>query len=234
MSTLPFPFVHTYAPFNVIVTTPQLTLRGATDELLEQLVPLVREGEADADPPPYDDPMSLYDRDPERRVQRWLQGIWRGRGNVAGDIWRLNFVVVVGGQPAGMQDIIGTNFDTYGTVSTFSWLAMDFRRGGTGREMRQAALHLAFDGFNATEAASDAFVDNLGSNRISEGLGYTRNGTEWATRRGEPALLQRWRLTRQEWLAHRREDIALTGIDPCKALLQNDSQLSLSQESVGG
>lgn len=223
MSAVPFPFVHAYAPLNVIVTTPQLGLRGATDDLLEQLAPLVREGQTDADPPPYDDPMSLYDRDPERRVQRWLQGIWRGRGSVARDFWRLNFVVVVTGQPAGMQDIIGTNFDTYGTVTTFSWLATDFRRRGIGREMRQAALHLAFDGFGATEAASDAFLDNVGSNRISEGLGYSRNGTEWATRRGEPTLLQRWRLTREEWLSHRRDDIALTGIDSCKAVLENDS-----------
>lgn len=33
---------------------------------------------------------------------------------------------------------------------------------------RLAALHLSFDGFGAAEAASDAFLDNAGSNRVSE------------------------------------------------------------------
>jgi hypothetical protein len=96
-----------------------------------------------------------------------------------------------------MQDIIGTNFNTYGTVITFSWLSADFRRQGLGREMREAALHLSFEGFGAIEAASEAFLDNAGSNRVSETLGYERNGTTWATRRGHPGLLQRWRITRE-------------------------------------
>lgn len=42
------------------MSTPRLELCGATDALLEALVPAVRNGEADADPSPYGDPMSLY------------------------------------------------------------------------------------------------------------------------------------------------------------------------------
>ena len=42
--------------------------------------------------------------------------------------------------------------------------------------MPEAALHLSFDGFDAVEADSDAFLDDTGSTRVSETLGYERNG----------------------------------------------------------
>jgi RimJ/RimL family protein N-acetyltransferase len=208
--------VHPYAPLNVTVTTPRIELRGATDDLLEELVPAVRRGQADADPPPFDDPMSLYESDPDTRVHKWLQAIWRGRARVASDFWRLNLVVLIDGQAVGMQDVIGTEFETYGTVTTFSWLAADFRGRGFGREMREAALHLSFAGFDAVEAGSDAFLDNIGSNRVSETLGYERNGTSWATRRGQPELLQRWRITREQWIPRRRDDMAVSGAEACR------------------
>ena len=160
--------MHPYAPLEFAVTTPLIELRGATDDLLDGLLPLVRAGQADADPPPFDDPISLYEADPDTRVHKWLQAIWRGRARVASDFWRVNLVVLVDGRAVGMQDVIGAGFETYGTVTTFSWLAADFRGRGIGREMREAALHLCFDGFDAVEAASDAFVDNIGSNRVSE------------------------------------------------------------------
>jgi RimJ/RimL family protein N-acetyltransferase len=205
------------------VTTPRIELRAATDDLLKELVPLVRAGQADADPPPFDDPMSLYESDPDTRVHKWLQAIWRGRGRVAPDFWRLNLAALIDGQAVGMQDVIGTDFDTYGTVTTFSWLAADFRGRGFGREMREAALHLSFDGFDALEAGSDAFMDNTGSNRVSEKLGYERNGTTWATRRGQPELLQRWRITREQWLPRRRNDIAVSGAEACRKTFQTTS-----------
>lgn len=208
-----------YPPLQVAVSTPRLELRGATDDLLAGLVPAVRGGEADADPPPYDDPISLYEEDPELRVHRWLEGVWRARGGVRPGNWRLPMVVLVDGRPVGMQDLIAQNFDTLGTVVTFSWLASSARRRGIGREMRAAVLQLAFDGFGAKEAASDAFLDNRGSNGVSEAMGYERNGTVWETRRGEPALLQSWRLTRGNWEPQRRTDIRLAGIEACRGAL---------------
>ena len=124
-------------------------------------------------------------------------------------------MVVVDGRAVGIQDVIGVDFASYGTVTTFSWLAADHRGRGLGLEMRRAALHLAFDGLGASEAGSDAFVDNAASNRVSETLGYERNGTEWATRRGEPALLQRWRMTREQWVPRWRDDITMSGVEAC-------------------
>jgi len=121
--------------------------------------------------------------------------------------------------PVGEQTLTGVNFSTLGTVTTFSWLSSDQRGRGLGREMREVVLHLAFDGLGAREASSDAFVDNGGSNGISRRLGYEPNGFDWATRLGEPALLNRWRLTRGTWEPRRRDDIQRDNIEACHALL---------------
>lgn len=208
-----------YPLLDVRVSTPTLELRGATDELLDQLAELVRAGKAHADPAPYDDPISFYEPDPDLRVATWLRAIWRGRGKVDADAWRLYHVVMVDGQPIGMQDLCGVSFATFGTVTTFSWLSADHRGRGLGHEMRAAILHLAFDGLDAKEASSDAFVDNHGSNAISRSLGYEPNGSDWATRQGEPTELNRWRLTRHIWEQHRRDDIRLHNVEACRALL---------------
>ena len=77
-----------YPPLDVRVITPRLELRGATDEVLERLAPLVRSGKAMADSPPWDDPSPFYEPDPDVRVRKWLQGIWRGRGTVSPERWR--------------------------------------------------------------------------------------------------------------------------------------------------
>ena len=70
-----------------------------------------------------------------------------------------------------MQDLIAEKFDSCGTFASFSWLSTDVRGRGLGTEMRSALLHLAFAGLGAREAGSDAFVDNIGSNKVSEALG---------------------------------------------------------------
>ncbi|HEY1917855.1 MAG TPA: GNAT family protein [Streptosporangiaceae bacterium] len=206
--------MHTYSPLNVEVRTPRLTLAGATDELLERLVPIVRAGVANTAPWPFDDPISLYEDSPQREWQ-WLRSIWRGRARVEPDFWRLYFAVLLDGEPAGMQTVTGSDFARFGTVTTFSWLAPGRRGRGIGTEMRAAILHLAFAGLGAREAGSDAFTDNHASNGVSRALGYEPNGTDWDTRRGEAALIQRWRLTRENWERTRRDDIELAGVQEC-------------------
>ncbi len=208
-----------YSPLDVRIVTPQLELRGATDELLERLAPLVGSGKATADPPPWDDPCSFYEPDPDIRVRQWLQGIWRGRGTVSSERWRLYFVALVDGEPIGQQDLTGDEFDAFGTVESTSWVSSDARQRGIGIEMRAAILHLAFEGLGAAEAHSEAAVDNAGSNRVSERLGYEHNGTSWATHQGQPVLGQRWRLGREAWALQRRDDIAMSGVEECRTAL---------------
>lgn len=162
--------------------------------------------------------MSLYEDNPWRE-RKWLQAIWPGCGNVRPDSRRLCLVVLLAGQAAGVQDPIGVDFDTCKTGSSFSWLAPGLRQWGLGRETRAAALHLALQGLGAQEAASEAFFDNGTSNRVFEVMGYRPNGTAWATQRGEPALLNRWRLERDAGEAGRRNDIGLIGVEECKPVL---------------
>jgi RimJ/RimL family protein N-acetyltransferase len=204
-----------YPPLQVTVSSPRLTLRGATDELLEELVPVVRKGIVQDDEMPFDDPMSHYEQSPAREW-RWLRGVWAARARVEQAFWRLPLVVEVEGALVGMQDLIAEEFQTFGAVTTFSWLAPEARGRGIGREMRGAILHLAFAGFGAREATSDAFLDNGASNAISRSLGYEENGLDWATRRGQPFQLQRWVLARTRWEAIRRTDITLHGVDECR------------------
>jgi len=208
-----------YAPLNVEVTTPRLELRAASDQRLDDLVPLVAAGKATADPPPWDDPSSFYEPDPDVRVDRWLQAIWRGRGTVRADVWRLAFVVYLDDEPVGQQDLTGHDFNDFGTVESSSWVTSDRRGEGIGTEMRAAILHLAFEGLGAREAHSEGAMNNVASNAVSQRLGYQRNGVGWATHQGVPVLGQRWRLTREDWLSNRRRDIELTGVDACRRVL---------------
>ncbi|MEV6413913.1 GNAT family protein [Kribbella sp. NPDC051718] len=208
-----------YPLLDLRISTPRIELRSTTDELLDELAEVVRAGKTHADPPPYDDPMSFYEADPDLRVAKWLRAVWRRRGTVEPEGWRLDFVVMVDGRPVGEQALLGLDFSTLGTVSSFSWLSTDQRGHGYGHEMRAAILHLAFDGLGAKEAGSDAFVDNQASNAISRGHGYEPNGSEWATRQGEPGLLNRWRLTRDNWAQHRRDDIEVHNLEACRAYL---------------
>jgi len=204
-----------YPPLHVEVTTPRLRLRGATDELLEELVPVVRDGIVGDDESPFDDPISHYEQPPTRQW-RWLRAVWAARSRVEPAFWRLPLVVDVEGSIVGMQDLIAEDFPTFGAVTTFSWLEPRARGRGIGREMRSAILHLAFAGFGAREATSEAFLDNDASNAISRSLGYEENGVTWATRRGQPFQLRRWTLSRSRWEATQRTDITLSGVDECR------------------
>lgn len=208
-----------YPPLNVLIRTPRLELRAATDERLAALAPLVAAGQATADPPPWDDPSSFYESDPEARVNGWLQAVWRGRGTVRPDAWRLYFVAFVDDEPVGQQDLTGHDFNDFGTVESTSWVATDRRGQGIGAEMRAAILHLAFDGLGAREANSEGAIDNAPSNAVSERLGYEPNGVSWATHQGKPVLGQRWRLTRENWMPGRRGDIELIGVEACRRTL---------------
>lgn len=208
-----------YAPLDVRIITPRVELRGATDDNLALLAPAVHAGKADDDPAPYDDPFWAYEKDPDERVRKWLQSIWRSRGTVRPDRWRLHFVTFVDDKPVGMQDLIGNEFADFGTVESFSWLSADARQFGIGTEMRSAVLHLAFDGLGAAEAHSEANIDNAGSNGVSQRLGYVRNGTAWALCDGKPVLGQKWKLERERWAPTRRDNIEMQGVRECAVAL---------------
>ena len=86
--------------------------------------------------------------------------------------------------------------------------------------MREAILHLAFEGLGAERAETEAFVGNEASAAVSAAVGYRPNGDfvhdggELGARAG-----QRFVLDRESWAPRRRTDVELVGVEPCRPLL---------------
>lgn len=208
---MPWPF------FDLVVTTPRLELRYASDELLLELTEVAHDV-VEPGTLPFDGDASFYDTTVNGR-RRWLAGQWGARARTSPDWWALVFAVVVDGRAVGTQEITGANFAALRTVGTFSWLTRSMQGRGLGREMREAVLHLAFDGLGALRAESEAFEDNLASCGVSRSVGYERDGTAWALRRGERAPMARFVLSRERWTERRRGDITISGLDACLEFL---------------
>ena len=154
----------------------------------------------------------------QERGRGALQHVWRTRGDWTSDAWHCALVVIVDGSVVGMQSLEATQFAVRRTVGTGSWLLMDRQGQGIGKEMRAAVLHLAFAGLGALRCESAAFEDNAASLGVSRALGYVENGDETQSRRGEVARLIRLVLPIETWETHRRDDIAVEGLEPCLEL----------------
>ena len=209
---------HAWPLFDLVVRTPRLELRYANDDLLDELMHVGGDVIAPGTAPFDGESTSFYDPSPTGRL-RWITGQWSARGRTSPAWWALVFAVVVDGRAAGTQEITATEFARLRSVDTFSWLTRSHQGRGLGREMREAVLHLAFEGLGAERAGSDAFTDNGPSGGVSRAVGYEPNGVQWALRPGGPAPLQRFILTRERWLERRRGDIAIEGLERCLPLL---------------
>jgi RimJ/RimL family protein N-acetyltransferase len=204
--------------FDLVVTTPKLELRYATDALLLELTGMAY----DVIPPgslPFEEGATFYDMSTTGR-QRWLAGQWSARSRTSPEWWVLVFAVVVEGRAVGTQEVTAVNFSALRTVNTFSWLNRAYQGSGLGKEMRAAVLHLAFEGLGAHRATSEAFEDNLASCGVSRALGYADDGITWALRGdGQAGPMRRFMLTRDDWYRGRRSDISISGLVPCLPLL---------------
>jgi RimJ/RimL family protein N-acetyltransferase len=81
--------------------------------------------------------------------------------------------------------------------------------------MRQAILHLAFEGLGAQEAHSGAFSDNAPSLATSRSVGYQPNGETLAPRRDGVGRILNVRIDRATWEERRRDDIEIVGLEGC-------------------
>jgi RimJ/RimL family protein N-acetyltransferase len=209
--------MHAWPFFNLVVRTPLLELRYADDALLEELTHVAHDVMSPGTRP-FDGDATFYDPTPAGRL-RWLAGQWGARARTSHSWWVLVFAVVVDGHAVGTQEITGAEIRALRTVNSFSWLTRAYQGRGFGREMRAAALHLAFEGLGAERAESDAFEDNAASIGVSRALGYRPTGEQWALRQGERARLLRFALTRERWEKRRRDDVLISGLEPCLPLL---------------
>ncbi|UCM88418.1 GNAT family N-acetyltransferase [Streptomyces marincola] len=202
------------------VTTPRLELRLPDTDELAVLADLAAEGLHPPEEMPFLVPWT--DQPPAERARSVLRYHWLRRADWSPENWSLQLAVFVDGEPAGVQDVYARDFAVLREVGTGSWLGARYQGKGIGTEMRVAALHLAFAGLGAVEAVSGAFDHNAASLRVSEKLGYERDGVQRFAIRGRPATEVRLRLSRERWEAAAPAfdvPVAVHGLAPCLPLL---------------
>jgi RimJ/RimL family protein N-acetyltransferase len=166
----------------------------------------------------------------ERASMQWW---WKNRAQLQPENWNLTLAVGTDGRPIGVQDINGTQFPRLRSVTTGSWLALPHQGQGIGKEMRQAVLHLAFDGLGALEAHSSAFETNPRSIGVSRSVGYDQNGETRALRGATPTREMLFRMSRERFTSRRRNDITIEGLEPCLELFGLNSELQPLEQSAG-
>jgi len=195
------------------LTTPRLRLHAPSAAELDALAGLAFAGVHDPEVQPFT--VAWTDGEPDVVARRVLQYAWGTWSRWTPEDWSLWLAVVLDGVLVGSQELSGRDFAVRREVGTGSWLGRDFQGSGIGTEMRAAVLHLAFAGLGARHAVSAAYTDNAASRAVSRKLGYREDGIEHHAVRGKDVTLQRLRLTRADWQAHRSTEVHITGLEAC-------------------
>jgi RimJ/RimL family protein N-acetyltransferase len=201
---------------NLVLRTPRLELRPDDDEGLRELVEEAYLGVHPKDQMPFLVPWT--DADPAYLGRGMLQHYWSERARLAPERWAVHFLVRLDGRVIGTQSVQGADFAVTREVSTGSWLGLRHQGRGVGTEMRAAVLQFAFDTLGARCARSIAFADNHASHRVSQRLGYRRDGTETSVRRGSPVEDVRLLLSREDFVRPGWK-VDVEGADGCLPLL---------------
>ncbi|WP_432071180.1 GNAT family N-acetyltransferase [Streptomyces sp. AA1529] len=196
--------------YGLRLATPRLELRLPDDRTLAELARLASGGVHEDSEMPFSVPWTAAP--PADRARGCFQHVL---GTIAGwrpAEWTLSLAVLHGGRVIGRQDLSGTDFAVVRETHTGSWLGVAHQGRGFGTEMRAAALHLAFDGLGARSSLSAAMTDNPRSRRVSEKLGYRPDGLLTESVQGRARTLERLRLDRAGWEAHRAVPVETAGL----------------------
>ena len=205
--------------FGLTIRTPRLELRTPTDADYPALLDVIDAGIHDPATMPFVIPWT--DISQPGRDRQALQYWWGTRAGLQPENWRIELGVFVDGEAIGFQGLMADDFPKRRQVETGSWLGLAHQGKGYGKEMRAASVQFAFEALCADWVVSTAFPDNVASNRVSLATGYEPDGINIVLRRGEPAVSQRYRLSRARW-DDVRPDIAVTieGWSPaCREML---------------
>jgi len=200
--------------FGLTIRTPRLELRLPRDEDMAEALAVVDQGIHDPAVTPFHVPWT----DTERPVRdhQTMQFWWRNRAGFSAASWNLDFFVFNGGSFIGSQGLSASDFPTVRTASTGSWLGQAFQGQGFGKEMRRAVLELAFVQLEAFAVTSEAFLDNVASQRVSLAVGYEDNGRSRLKRRDSASEQVNFRLTRDRWNETRTEmPVEVSGFSAC-------------------
>jgi RimJ/RimL family protein N-acetyltransferase len=203
--------------FDLVVCTPRLELRYPDDELALKVAELTAEPIHDPASMPFSIPWT--DTPVADLPRKSMQHYWLTRASLAPDNFSLMMAVLVDGEVVGVQDLMAADFATTRVFKTGSWLTRRVHRRGIGKEMRAAILHLGFEGLGGQTALTSAWDDNEPSLGVTRSLGYEPNGFEIGMRRDAAARMEHFAMTRERWLERRRDDITISGLEPCLPLL---------------
>lgn len=202
--------------FGLRLRTERLELRLPTDDDLLALIDVARAGIHGPDEMPF---ASTWSTLPSPAFERgYLTYHWANRSGWAPESWEIGLAASFDGQLIGMQGMHARSFASSRTVHTGSWVGRAFQGRGLGKEMRLAALALAFDGLGAHLAETEAFVDNAASNAVSRALGYEDNGFGSLSPNGVPRETQRFRMTAQNWRSRTRPPVTIEGLEACREM----------------
>jgi len=203
--------------FELQVVTPRVVLRYVSDELGARLAALAAKGIHDPATMPFSEPWTDV---PSPQLERnSLQYYWRNRAETTPARWNLDLAVLVDESVVGMCSVHAEGFPENRSLTTGSWLGRAFQGQGIGKELRQAALHLIFAGFDADVAVTRAWHDNAASLGVTRSLPYTETGTTIEDRRDRPDTMVGFAMTPGRWATIRRDDIRLLGIEAVREVL---------------
>ncbi|WP_127475200.1 GNAT family N-acetyltransferase [Microbacterium sulfonylureivorans] len=208
----------------VRVRSGDLELRWIDDDLLLELAELAARGVHAPDAMPFEHPWTRGT--PDEVARSVLAYQWKMRAEVSPAKFVLELGVLIDGEPVGVQGLVAHEWPVLRRVTTGSWLGLAHQGRGIGRRMRVLALHLAFAGLAAREAATGAFADNPASNGVTRRLGYEENGSVLVSREGVAALHHNFRMTREQWGRLREQHatilgspVAMDGVDALRGFL---------------
>ena len=141
------------------------------------------------------------------------QGYWRALGTWSPQSWALPFVVRgAPGAVLGVQWLEGPQFISDHVVDSSSWLVLEARGSGVGKQMRTAVLELALGYLGADAAVSSAVLANAASLGVSRSLGYRDTHRSVLEHSGE--TLQHLRLERSAWVqSGRGRAVSVSGLE---------------------
>lgn len=213
------PFVmHHWPLFDLTIRTPRVELRYVDEDIAAGLMDLAATAGVHApDFMPFTVPWTRFE--PPYLQQQGMQHYWRSRAETSSARWALPMAAHVDGELVGVQSVMANDFARSRWVETGSWITVPHQGRGIGKEMRAAVLHLAFDALGAEYAGTAAFHDNPSSIGVTRALGYRENGFGLADREGTFERMLRFVMPRADWEAARRDDITVSGLEPCLPLL---------------
>ncbi len=205
-----------YPVLGLRITAGPLELRGITDDDIAALADLAGRGVHPPELMPFSVPWT--DVPAEELPLRFARYHWESRTFFSPDHWSLDLAAVWDGVVVGTQGFRTTDYLVTRSGETGSWLGIEHQGRGIGTRMRQAMCAFLFDGLDAEEINSGAFIDNPASLAVSRKVGYLPNGQHRVVRRpGEWQVNQALVLTPATFV--RGPEISVEGLEPVRRLI---------------